>query len=95
MRVKSLATSSRRNQSYSMMFVNIHGAKLDWICVVFKVILNLSVSITTECIEVGRLTTITSMMVIKLLNEWFSRHGIPEKMVSYDGRQTPGSSGSL
>ena len=33
-------------------------------------------------IEVGRLTTITSMTVIKLLNEWFARYEIPEKTVS-------------
>ena len=39
------------------------------------------------CSEVGRLTTITSTMVVKLLNEWFARHGIPEKMVSDNGRQ--------
>ena len=41
----------------------------------------------SEYIKVGRLTTITSTMVIKLLNERFARHGTPEKMVLYNDRQ--------
>ena len=38
-------------------------------------------------IEVGRLSSITSGAVIKLLAEWFARHGLPCTLVSDNGRQ--------
>ena len=45
--VRSRTTNSRRNQLYSIMLVITHQAKLGWICVIFKVVLYWSVSITT------------------------------------------------
>ena len=57
------------------------------LCILQVRILLICVDYNCGYIEVRRSTTITSMMVIKLLNEWFARHGIPKKMVSDNGKQ--------